>query len=342
MKTLSIIVPTYNVEDYLGKCLDSTIIEGGDIEVIVVIDGSKDRSCEIAKSFQDRYPNIITVIEKENGHYGSCVNVGISHARGKYVKILDADDSFGPVFEKYVSFLRDEDADVILTDYVSVDDKDSILYTSRFTFINGKTKGRVEDLADEGFRLMYHYELTYRTNLLKTMSYRQTEGVLYSDLEWSTIPFSIIKTYSYCPLIVYRYLKGRRGQSIDIKIRKDFMWMENKVVLGIVDLYEAKKNEIAPANEYLLRSFSKDLVRIVYQHYLINYRKLLKETELISFDKDLKQASETIYQSVTNEFDRRKFGRFYYIRDFRNKKPGYYLKYTYYDFCRLVGSIVRR
>ena len=93
-KLLTIIIPTYNMEKYLNQCLDSLLTEKaqGLLDILVVIDGSKDRSSEIAHGYADKYPETVRVIDKENGNYGSCINRGILEGRGKYVKILDADD----------------------------------------------------------------------------------------------------------------------------------------------------------------------------------------------------------------------------------------------------------
>lgn len=93
---LSIIIPTYNMEKYLDKCLASLIIEDKELmrqlEVLVVIDGAKDRSSEIAHTYQNRFADTFRVIDKENGNYGSCINRGLKEATGRYVKVLDADD----------------------------------------------------------------------------------------------------------------------------------------------------------------------------------------------------------------------------------------------------------
>lgn len=94
-KILTIIIPTYNMEKYLRRCLDSLIIdEEGmkQLEVLVINDGSKDSSSQIAHEYQDKYPDTYRVIDKENGNYGSCINRGLKEATGKYVKVLDADD----------------------------------------------------------------------------------------------------------------------------------------------------------------------------------------------------------------------------------------------------------
>ena len=96
-KILTIIIPTYNMEKYLRRCLDSLIIDEEEmkqLEVLVINDGSKDSSSQIAHEYQDKYPDTFRVIDKENGNYGSCINRGLKEATRKYVKVLDADDSF--------------------------------------------------------------------------------------------------------------------------------------------------------------------------------------------------------------------------------------------------------
>ena len=93
-KILSVVIPTYNMEKYLEKCLNSFIYnEGADeLEVLIVNDGSKDNSVNIAKEFEKKYPNIFKVIDKENGGHGSTINAGLKVASGKYFKVVDADD----------------------------------------------------------------------------------------------------------------------------------------------------------------------------------------------------------------------------------------------------------
>ena len=94
-KLLSIIIPTYNMAELLPRCLDSLVTaQGADatLEAVVVNDGSKDNSLAVAQDYQKRYPNIITVIDKPNGNYGSTINAALPVAKGKYVKVLDSDD----------------------------------------------------------------------------------------------------------------------------------------------------------------------------------------------------------------------------------------------------------
>ena len=93
-KILTIIIPTYNMSEYLDTCLKSLIIKSNLLEVLIINDGSKDNSLDIAKKYEKKYPHIFRTIDKPNGNYGSCVNRGLKEATGKYVKVLDADDKF--------------------------------------------------------------------------------------------------------------------------------------------------------------------------------------------------------------------------------------------------------
>ena len=88
-KILTIVVPSFNMEALLRKGLQSLLIEKNPqrLEVIVVNDGSTDKSSEIAHTFQTEFPNVFKVIDKTNGNYGSCINAGLKSVCGKYVKI---------------------------------------------------------------------------------------------------------------------------------------------------------------------------------------------------------------------------------------------------------------
>ena len=94
MKLLTLAISAYNMQEYLGKCLDSVTRRDipDTLEVIIVNDGSKDKTSEIAHQYEKRFNSIVRVIDKENGHYGSCINKALEVATGKYFRPLDADD----------------------------------------------------------------------------------------------------------------------------------------------------------------------------------------------------------------------------------------------------------
>ena len=116
-KLLTIVIPAYNMESLLPRCLDSICIEKvmDRVQVLIVNDGSKDKTLEIAQTYESRYPHYFTVVDKSNGNYGSCMNVGLSCAEGKYFRTLDADDWYdSKSYEKFVDELEKTDADMLL------------------------------------------------------------------------------------------------------------------------------------------------------------------------------------------------------------------------------------
>ncbi|MBO4571256.1 MAG: glycosyltransferase [Bacteroidales bacterium] len=343
-KILTIVIPSYNMEKYLDRCLSSLIVDNDlmdRFEALIVNDGSKDRTSEIAHGYEARFPGTFRVIDKENGHYGSCVNAGLAEAEGDYIKILDADDFFAAGFSDYLSFLEKTDADLVLTESISVDEDGNMLSKTSFHLPPNET-AVVNLLNDSGIKHLDHFNITWRTSLLKEMGYRQTQGISYTDLEWSTLPSSRIASVAYCPATVYCYLRGRIGQSVDIGYRKNNMWMENQVVLGIARRYESINECMLPGNALLFKNLTAFLIQQVYFHYLVNFPHSLDEAELVSFDKSLLETSKTLYDAVSDARDVRKFGTFHYIRDFRKKGTRKTLKYAFVDACIAIGSIFRK
>ena len=106
MKVLTVLIPVYNTEKYIKRCLDSLLVPEtlNDIEVIVVNDGSKDHSVEIVKTYVEKYPQTVVLIDKENGGHGSTINAGLKAAKGKYFRVLDSDDWFNTI--EFVKFVK--------------------------------------------------------------------------------------------------------------------------------------------------------------------------------------------------------------------------------------------
>lgn len=218
-KFLTIVIPTYNMEKYLDKCLTSLIIKDNvelmnSFEVLVIIDGAKDRSSEIAHSYQNRYPNTFRVIDKENGNYGSCVNRGLHEATGQYIKILDADDYFdNQSLIDFLNIIKTVSADLILSDYNIVDKYGSVTEHRSFD-IDPNVIEKIENIQRPLSEIEMH-AITYRRQMLIDMDYKQTEGISYTDTEWAYLPLKMVNDVYYIRTSLYQYLVGREGQTMD-------------------------------------------------------------------------------------------------------------------------------
>ena len=108
MKLLSIAIPCYNSQDYMEHCVDTLLTGGEDVEILIINDGSKDRTAEIADSYAEKYPTIVKAIHQENGGHGEAVNAGIRNATGLYFKVVDSDDWVNQeAYEKILETLRE-------------------------------------------------------------------------------------------------------------------------------------------------------------------------------------------------------------------------------------------
>lgn len=219
-KQISIIIPTYNMEAFIGKCLNSLLIPDFDkVEVLVVNDGSKDRSSEIAHDYADKYPKSIRVIDKPNGNYGSCINTALPLAAGRYIKVLDADDTFDTEsFSQLVDKLSNTDVDLVLTDYNRVDAYGIIFENCEYQMDCDKkiTASQLFDLWTRKKERVAMHSFTYSRKIFELFEYHQTEGISYTDTEWVLIPLHYVKTAIYYKLPIYRYLVGRDGQSVGL------------------------------------------------------------------------------------------------------------------------------
>ena len=120
---VSIIVPIYNVEKYLAKCLDSLVTQSyPNVEILAVNDGSLDGSASIAETYQKSYPSI-RLLNKQNGGLSDARNYGIKHARGLLLMFIDSDDYINPTMvEKLVNALETHHADIAVCDMTYIYD----------------------------------------------------------------------------------------------------------------------------------------------------------------------------------------------------------------------------
>ena len=119
MVKVSVIVPVYNVEAYLDRCLNSLVNQTlGEIQIIVVNDGSKDGSYQIVEKYRETNSDKIVYVEKKNGGLSDARNAGLPFANGEYIGFVDGDDYVDEaMFEKMYRMARDRNSDMIICDY---------------------------------------------------------------------------------------------------------------------------------------------------------------------------------------------------------------------------------
>jgi|GEM_PF-160365 len=230
-KILTITIPTYNMEKYLRRCLNSLIIgekQMSQLEVLVINDGSKDNSSTIAHEYEKIFPQTFRVIDKENGNYGSCVNRGLKEATGKYFRLLDADDWFDTnALETLIERLSNLGlcVDMILTSYNEIDVTKNTI--KPHTFGNKCQYDKICNFpeidlvtsADSKLGTFPMHQITYSLDVLKRSDLRHDEGISYTDVEYTYIPLQYVRSFVIFNLNLYQYYVGRLGQTISSAAR---------------------------------------------------------------------------------------------------------------------------
>lgn len=259
-KVLTLVIPTYNMGNYLERCLSSVtnVRIPGTLEVIVVNDGSKDNSLEIMEAFQRKRPDIVRIINKKNGHYGSCINAGLKIATGKYFRPLDADDWLDT--EALVTLLKrlescDTDLFITLRKEHKVNKNGSITITSYP--IQTIAYNKVIDITS--FEINKHiqgdefnmHSMTYKTEILREVGLHHIEGICYTDFQYCFLPINKIKTFIVYDLYLYYYFIGRNEQSTSMTSLIHNLPHICKVINYMLDHmeYSTEANPIAVSNQ---------------------------------------------------------------------------------------------
>lgn len=273
-KLLTVVIPTYNMERYLNNTLATLVIEDKEVmnllEVLVVIDGATDNSSQIAHVYEKNYPNVFRVIDKSNGHYGSCVNAGLKVAKGKYFKILDADDWYDKkALIGTLKALEDIGTDAVFTCFSLVyEDGRAKEMKGDGTLPFNTTLSLKETELPRSYQEMHG--LMFLTKLLKDINYRQTEGICYTDTEFVYYPLMSSKTITILPYDLYQYRIGRDEQTISVKsMSKNIKHFEMIADRLIESEFNIEKES------YLLNCFKERILySILYVGILLNYKKV--------------------------------------------------------------------
>ena len=245
MKLLTFAVPCYNSASYMRKCIDSLLIGGNDVEIIIINDGSnKDNTAEIANEYADKYPDIVSVVHKENGGHGSGVNKGVELASGLYFKVVDSDDWVNPdallaLMQRIKEDLKTKtQVDLYITNFVyeHVSDNSSFVrnYAKFFSRSEVVTWNGLSPMKYSSSLLMH--SLVYRLAPLRESGVKLPEKTFYVDNIFAYVPLPYMKKIVYLDIDLYRYFIGRDDQSIN---KANFVARYSQQMLGNIEMFKA-------------------------------------------------------------------------------------------------------
>ena len=307
MKLLSIVVPCYQSQDYIRRCIDSLLGVSEALEVLIVDDGSTDATGSIADEYQAAYPNVVHAIHQENGGHGAAVMTGLRHAAGRYFKVVDSDDrldknALGKVI-RTIAALDDqqESADLLICNYTY--DKSGIKHQTAIRYGNVFPKEKV-CAWDDVRRFLPHQYLhmhasIYRTELLRECNLDLPLHTFYVDNLFVYMPLPYVKKLLYLDVDLYRYFIGREDQSVNEQVllgRIDQHIYVNKLMLKGYDLKNLKP---AKLHNYMCRCLSMVTATSMTVLYKGGTPQcLMKKRELLEF---VKQTSPWFYRYFTRK-----------------------------------------
>jgi len=202
MKLLSITVPCYNSEGYMKRCIDSLLIGGNEVEILIIDDGSTDATGEIADQYADEYPDIVRAIHQKNGGHGSAVNTGIENATGLFFKVVDSDDWVKEIaYRKILMTLADFAGgdvrlDMLVSNFVynKVEEKRHkvMRYTHSLPVDRVFTWKDVRNFHKGKYLLMH--SVIFRTKLLRECGLKLPEHTFYVDNLYVFEPLPLLPT----------------------------------------------------------------------------------------------------------------------------------------------------
>ena len=223
MKYISFAIPCYNSQEYMAKAIESILVGGEDVEIIIVNDGSKDHTSEIAHEYREKYPEIIKVVDKENGGHGDAGNVGLNHASGRYFKVVDSDDwvdeeALRTILDLLHRFEEEgTQIDMLISNYVY--EKTGASRKKCIHYRNVLPQGEVFRWDDiRRFHLDQYilmHSVIYRTEMLKLSQMVLPKHTFYVDNIYVFKPLPYVKTMYYLDVNFYRYFIGRDDQSVN-------------------------------------------------------------------------------------------------------------------------------
>ncbi len=306
MKYITFTVPCYNSQDYMERCID-TLLAGDDlVEIIIVDDGSTDRTGEIADNYARNYPEIVRVIHQENGGHGAGVNAGLKAVTGRYFKVVDSDDWLdeNALHQLLTQLVRWEKSnrhpDLVignyLYDHLYEHTVKPMAYRNVFPTERICTWKDIRSFRPSQYLVMH--ALWYRTEVLRSSGVKLPRHTFYVDNIFANQPLPFVKTLCYLDLDLYHYFLGREDQSVNEQVmmrRIDQQIRVTKLVAMATDLNKLARTQPKLAR-YLTRNISIMMSISCIHLLLIGTQEARKKRE--SLWQYIKSHNENLYRDL--------------------------------------------
>lgn len=244
----------------MARCIDSLLAGGEDVEIIIVDDGSTDRTGEIADEYARKYPEIVRVIHQENGGHGAGLNAGINHATGLYFKVVDSDDWVEETaYRKVLSTLRSLCSggcmlDMMISNFVYEKDGAKHKRIVKYTKVLPENQlfGWAETKNFPIGKYILMHSVIYRTQLLRDCHLVLPKHTFYVDNLFVYIPLPYVKTMYYLNVNFYRYYIGREDQSVNESVMIRRIDQQLRVNKLMIDAYDLKRMQDRHLRRYML------------------------------------------------------------------------------------------
>ena len=276
---VSVIVPVYNVEPYLDKCLNTLVNQTlKKIEIIIVNDGSKDNSEKIIEKYLKKYPEKIKYIKKNNGGLSSARNEGLKYASGEYIGFVDSDDyvslnTFNLMYKK----AKEKNFDLVVCNL-------NYVYESKTKMVSAGLDKDLENEDEVKKNIVFLYPAVwnklYKKEILDSLKFK--EGIWYEDVEFNFRVYPRVKSIGYVdkPLIQYVQRESSISKTIDKRL---FNYIDN--FNGLIRYYQ--DNNL----------YNKYYFELEYSYVRYLYATFIKQ---LSYTNDKELFKEGVKEAIKN------------------------------------------
>lgn len=325
MKKVSVIVPVYNVEKYLNRCLDSLVNQTlKDIEIIIVNDGSIDGSQTIIDDYKNKYPELIKAYYIENGGAAQARNYALNHVSGEYIGFVDSDDYISEeMYEKLYNKAKEAETDIVCCNYYRVYDNKKFV-KKQF----GNSNILKEEVFDKNVyesnllfdEVPYLWNKIFKADIIKNNNLKFCNDLrIYEDLLFTYQAFSEANKISRVEDALYYYMVARQDSLTQLLTEKRF---------DIFKVSEKLTKYYKDINKY--EEVEEALLYVILKHIYV-----ILEKRTSSKEKKLKQKYiNKVFEHLNNNFPSWRNNIYFKLQ---NKCKKRYTSKLYWKLCIISG-----